>query len=111
MIELLHASNCKPLADYFDDLISVIQDLSFSLDARGDLIMLPHFAYPYKETKKFKNQLAHHLRFFRFSNRSHVHRDDLTMDEFFNPDAGPSQTHPRMKLCCGHCPDLLRNLR
>jgi hypothetical protein len=47
--------------------------------------MLPHYAVPYKNTSKFKNQMAHHLRFFRFSNRTHIEKnEDLSFDEFFH---------------------------
>ena len=47
--------DCQPLADYFDDLISILTDVSFNLNDFGDLEMLPRYATPYKETKKFKN--------------------------------------------------------
>ena len=47
--------DCPPLADYFDDLISVLTDVSFNINDNGDLEMLPHYAVPYKQTKKFKN--------------------------------------------------------
>jgi CDP-diacylglycerol---glycerol-3-phosphate 3-phosphatidyltransferase len=47
--------DCPALADYFDDLISVLTDVSYNIDDSGDLKMLPHYAEPYKQTKKFKN--------------------------------------------------------
>jgi len=76
--------DCQPLADYFDDLISILTDVSFNLNDFGDLEMLPRYATPYKETKKFKNQMSHHLRYFRFSNRTHIMKgEDLAMDDFF----------------------------
>lgn len=47
--------NCEPLANYFEDLISILTDVSYNLDDGGDLQMLPHYAVPYKKTKEFKN--------------------------------------------------------
>ena len=76
--------DCEPLADYFDDLISILTDVSFNFDQNGDLNMLPYYAVPYRHTKKFKNQMAHHLRFFRFSNRTHIEKsEELKIEDFF----------------------------
>ena len=47
--------DCEPLADYFDDLISILTDVSFNIDQSGSLRMLPFYAVPYQKTKKFKN--------------------------------------------------------
>jgi CDP-diacylglycerol---glycerol-3-phosphate 3-phosphatidyltransferase len=47
--------DCAPLANYVDDLISVLTDVSFNIDDNGDLKMLPHYEVPYKNSKKFKN--------------------------------------------------------
>lgn len=92
--------DCEPLADYFDDLISVLGDLSFTLDESGDLKMLPHYAEPYKDAKKYKNQMSHHLRFFRFSNRSYVatDEDELEMDRFFGGYDSASQVDDSQAL-------------
>lgn len=76
--------DCEPLADYFQDLISIITDLSFNVAENGGLEMLPHYEVPYRSPKKFKNQMSHHLRFFRFSNRTHIEKqEDLNMEDFF----------------------------
>ena len=47
--------DCPPLADYFEDLLQVLSDVSFNIDDHGDLVMLPHYAIPYKSPNKFKN--------------------------------------------------------
>jgi len=76
--------NCEPLANYFDDLISILTDVSFNIDDNGNLEMLPYYAVPYKQSKKFKNQMSHHLRYFRFSNRTQIGVDeDLDINDFF----------------------------
>ena len=49
--------------------------------------MLPHYHVPYKKTKQFRNQMSHHLRYFRFSNRTHIEmNEDLQMDQFFKEE-------------------------
>lgn len=76
--------DCEPLANYFDDLISIVTDVSFNIDDNGDLKMLPFYAIPYKNAKKFKNQMSHHIRYFRFSNRTQIElNEDLQMNDFF----------------------------
>jgi len=45
-------------------------DCSFNVDDSGSLHMLPQYPEPYKNPKQFKNQMAQHLRFFRFSHRT-----------------------------------------
>ena len=47
--------DCEPLADYFDDLISILSDVSFNIDGMGEMKMLPHYQIPYHRPKKFKN--------------------------------------------------------
>ena len=40
--------------------------------------------------------MAHHLKFFRFSNRSHVATDDLTMEQFFGDSQEVDESAPRL---------------
>ncbi len=71
---------------------NVVTDCSFNVNESGNLEMLPQYATPYKDPKKFKNQMQHHLRFFRFNHRTHVPTgQDLSMDEFF------AETHSKPK--------------
>lgn len=73
------------IADYFEDLVQVLMDLSYNVNDDGALKMLPHYAEPFKKSKKFKDQMSHHLKYFRFSNRTHIEmKHDLTEDEFFS---------------------------
>jgi hypothetical protein len=47
--------------------------------------MLPFYATPYKDTKKFRNQMSHHLRYFRFSNRTKIGtNEDLKLEDYFS---------------------------
>lgn len=39
--------DCEPLANYFDDLISILSDVSFNIDDDGQLKMLPNYSIPY----------------------------------------------------------------
>ena len=53
----------------------------------GDLSMLPHYAEPWKKPQKFKQQLSHHLKYFRYSHKTEIStQSNLTLEEFFNPD-------------------------
>lgn len=63
---------CRELADWVDDLISVVADCSFNMDDSGDLSMLPEYPVPYTNPKKFKNTMAHHLRYFRFTHKTDI---------------------------------------
>jgi hypothetical protein len=48
--------------------------------------MLPNYPVPYKDSKKFKTALSHHLRYFRFSHKTNIQAgDDLTAEKFFEP--------------------------
>ena len=51
-------------------LNDLVTDLSFNVNESGDIKMLPMYAEPYKNTNKYKNQFSHHLKFFRFNNRT-----------------------------------------
>lgn len=65
----------------------VVTDCSFNVNESGDLEMLPQYPNPYKEPKKFKNQMQHHLRFFRFNHRTLVPSGkELTIEDFFAPE-------------------------
>ena len=84
--------DCEPLADWFDDLISVLTDCSLNLTENGFLKMLENFASPEKDAKAFKEQMSHHLRFFRFNHKTNVEvaagqESSLTIDEFFRSPA------------------------
>ena len=53
----------------------------------GDLGMLPHYVEPWKKPQKFKEQLSHHLKYFRYSHKTEIStQSNLTLEEFFNPD-------------------------
>ena len=68
--------DCEPLADYFDDLIQVMTDCSFNVDNNGDLRMLPTYPEPYKEPKKFRNQMQHHIKYFRYNHKTEIPAGD-----------------------------------
>jgi len=42
------------------------------MDDNGDLNMLPEYPIPYTHPKKFKNTMAHHLRYFRFTHKTDI---------------------------------------
>jgi hypothetical protein len=47
----------------------------------GDLGMLPHYVEPWKKPQKFKQQLSHHLKYFRFSHKTEIStQSDLTLE-------------------------------
>lgn len=61
--------------------------------------MLPFYQIPYKNAKKYKNQMSHHLRYFRFSNRTHIElKEELQMEQFFaeRPDSETSEDSVRI---------------
>jgi CDP-diacylglycerol---glycerol-3-phosphate 3-phosphatidyltransferase len=64
--------DCEPLADWFDDLISILSDCSYQVSDNGDLAMLPMYPEPLKNNKKFKSQLSHHLRYFRYAHKTNI---------------------------------------
>ena len=75
------------IADYFEDLISILLDCSYNVTNDCSLEMLPHYHNPSYKPTKFKSQMSHYLKYFRFSNRTQIEvRHDLTMDEFFQDD-------------------------
>lgn len=94
--------DCEPLADWFDDLINVLTDCSLNLHENGYLRMLNNYPSPEKNTKAFKEQMSHHLRFFRFNHKTNVEvaagqESSLTIDEFFceckNKSSGENFEH------------------
>lgn len=90
--------DCEPLADYFDDLIHIITDCSYNLNDSGFLQMLDNYPSPDKATKKFKQQLSHHIRFFRYNHKTNfeVQSDSepqTTMEEFFSDHQETEEHH------------------
>jgi hypothetical protein len=48
--------------------------------------MLPNYPEPWKKPSKFKEQLSHHLRYFRFAHKTEIStQSDLQLEEFFDP--------------------------
>jgi len=83
---ILH--DCQHVGDYFEDLLQILTDCSYCLNDDGELAVPPFYPHPFKSPKKFKNQLNHHLKFFRFSNRSNIEKtQDLQIDDFFEDQA------------------------
>jgi CDP-diacylglycerol--glycerol-3-phosphate 3-phosphatidyltransferase len=64
--------DCEPLADWFDDLINVLTDCSLNLTGDGSLKMTNNYPSPDRDAKKFKEQMSHHLRFFRFNHKTNI---------------------------------------
>ena len=63
--------DCEPLAHYLDDLINFLSDHSLLVNDSGDLTTLSqNKPVAYKQSKTFKNELSHHLRYFRFTHRT-----------------------------------------
>jgi hypothetical protein len=53
--------------------------------------MMPHFVDPEKKPNKFKEQLKHHLKMFRFSNRTKIStQHDLSEEDYFSPHSSSS---------------------
>ena len=63
--------DCAPLANYLDDLITMLTDYSLILDEQGILKTLtPQTPISYQKPRKYKEALAHQLRFLRFGHRT-----------------------------------------
>jgi len=61
--------------------------------------MLPQYATPYKDPKKFKNQMQHQLRFFRFNHRTHIPTGgELKIEDFFAESASSTPYEEDVKL-------------
>ena len=59
------------MANYFDDLITLLTDHSLLVNDSGDLKGLTESKpIAYRNAKEFKNDLAHQLRYFRFTHRT-----------------------------------------
>lgn len=71
----------------------VVTDVSFNVNESGNIEMLPQYATPYKDPKKYKNQMQHQLRFFRFNHRTHVPTGgELNIVDFF-AEEGPAKAN------------------
>jgi CDP-diacylglycerol---glycerol-3-phosphate 3-phosphatidyltransferase len=64
--------DCEQLADWFDDLLGILIDCSLQLTENGNLKMQEQYPSPEKNAKAFKEQMSHHLRFFRFNHKTNV---------------------------------------
>ena len=62
------------MANYLDDLINLLADHSFLVNTSGDLkpMTMEDTAVAPKSPKKFKDSLAHQLRYFRFTHRTKI---------------------------------------
>lgn len=79
--------NCAPLANYYDDLISTVSDLSFQVTPEGGLDMLPHYPHPERQPAQFTEKLKNAIKTFRFSNRTKLpNNKDISAEEFFSQD-------------------------
>jgi len=48
--------------------------------------MAPSYPQPWKNPKKFKDQLTHHIKYFRFSHKTEIStQSDLNLEQFFDP--------------------------
>lgn len=73
----------------------LVTDCSYNVDESGGLQLLPQHADPYKKPKKFKDEMSHQLRFFRFNHRTHIPTGrDLSIDEFFSEHSPPQEEVP-----------------
>jgi len=73
--------DCEPLADWFHELIQIVSDCSYQMNDVGDLAMMPNYPEPWKNTSKFKEQLSHHLRYFRFAHKTEIStQSDLQLE-------------------------------
>ena len=66
--------DCAPLANYLDDLINLLADHSYLVNSSGELKpMSPEkTAVAPRTPKKFKDSLAHQIRYFRFTHRTKI---------------------------------------
>ena len=66
--------DCAPLANYLDDLINLLADHSFLVNSSGDLkpMTSENTASATMSPKKFKDSLAHQIRYFRFTHRTKI---------------------------------------
>ncbi|CAI2359828.1 unnamed protein product [Moneuplotes crassus] len=82
------------VADYFDDLLNALSNCSYHICAGEPKVQK---FYPEVSNKnKFKNTLAHHLKLFRWAQKTDIPvGKELECDEFFN---GEQQGHPHALL-------------
>lgn len=91
--------DCEPLADYFHDLIQILSDCSYQICDTGELKMLPNYQDSWKKAAKFREQMSHHLKYFRFSHKTEIGtQSNLQLDEFFDPPPLELENHEEHHL-------------
>jgi len=61
--------DCEPLADYIEDYINALADVSHKSNNEGNVELNKFFPDPYKSKVKYIHTISQHMKMFKFNNR------------------------------------------